>query len=174
MCVCLGGEHVCGEGGQVFFLPQVCMHWNAGVCVSHMGCMPCRRMCACGCHGRRVCIFLHECNGKVVCALTSWTLNVPLCQAGATLISPFVGRITDWYKASLGVEGFAPEEDPGVKSVQKIYTYFKQQKFPTYVMVREHAFLPSLSPIFMFWTLSFLDTGRQFPKCWADSRAGRL
>lgn len=55
-------------------------------------------------------------------------------EAGATLISPFVGRITDWYKASLGVEGFAPEEDPGVKSVQKIYTYFKQQKFPTYVM----------------------------------------
>lgn len=54
-------------------------------------------------------------------------------DAGAALISPFVGRIMDWYKKKEGRD-FAPEEDPGVKSVQKIYSYYKEQKYPTIVM----------------------------------------
>ncbi|NDU85751.1 MAG: transaldolase [Ferrovum sp.] len=53
-------------------------------------------------------------------------------EAGVTLISPFVGRIMDWYKAK-GVV-FTPEEDPGVLSVQKIYQYFKEHGYPTTVM----------------------------------------
>ncbi|AMO54412.1 transaldolase [Endozoicomonas montiporae] len=55
-------------------------------------------------------------------------------DAGVYLISPFVGRIMDWYKASQGVERFAPEEDPGVLSVSKIYNYYKQNGFKTVVM----------------------------------------
>lgn len=55
-------------------------------------------------------------------------------EANATLISPFVGRILDWYKKSKGVEQFAPEEDPGVKSVTEIYDYFKKYDYQTLVM----------------------------------------
>lgn len=55
-------------------------------------------------------------------------------EAKATLISPFVGRILDWYKKSKGIEQFAPEEDPGVKSVTEIYDYFKKLDYSTLVM----------------------------------------
>lgn len=55
-------------------------------------------------------------------------------DAGVTLISPFVGRITDWYKQADGVEAYAPAEDPGVRSVIGIYHYFKRHGFPTQVM----------------------------------------
>ncbi len=55
-------------------------------------------------------------------------------DAGAFLISPFVGRITDWYKASEGVEGYAPDEDPGVKSVREVYEYYKTHGIETVVM----------------------------------------
>ncbi|SMP18656.1 transaldolase [Shimia sagamensis] len=55
-------------------------------------------------------------------------------DAGAFLISPFVGRITDWYKKAEGVSEYAPEEDPGVKSVREIYTYFKEHGIETVVM----------------------------------------
>ena len=55
-------------------------------------------------------------------------------DAGVYLISPFVGRIMDWYKASQGVNGFAPEEDPGVISVSTIYNYYKQNGYKTVVM----------------------------------------
>lgn len=48
-------------------------------------------------------------------------------DAGAALISPFVGRIMDWYKKKEGRD-FAPHEDPGVKSVQNIYKYYKEYK----------------------------------------------
>jgi transaldolase len=54
-------------------------------------------------------------------------------DAGATLISPFVGRIMDWYKAKEGRD-FAPHEDPGVASVKRIYQYYKQYKYNTIVM----------------------------------------
>ncbi|GAB1233119.1 transaldolase [Ferrigenium sp. UT5] len=54
-------------------------------------------------------------------------------EAGATLISPFVGRILDWYKVKTGKD-FAAEEDPGVQSVRKIYAYYKAHGYPTIVM----------------------------------------
>jgi transaldolase len=54
-------------------------------------------------------------------------------DAGATLISPFVGRISDWHKKA-GVEWSTPEQDPGVLSVKKIYAYLKHHRFHTEVM----------------------------------------
>lgn len=59
---------------------------------------------------------------------------VAAAEVGATLISPFVGRILDWYKKHDGVDGFAAAEDPGVKSVTEIYNYYKQHGFSTQVM----------------------------------------
>jgi transaldolase len=55
-------------------------------------------------------------------------------ESNATLISPFVGRILDWYKKSEGVSGYAPAEDPGVKSVTQIYYYFKRYGYDTQIM----------------------------------------
>ncbi|MCC4800884.1 transaldolase [Enterovibrio norvegicus] len=54
-------------------------------------------------------------------------------EAGVYLISPFVGRIMDWYKAAEGRD-FAPAEDPGVLSVSKIYEYYKTHGYNTVVM----------------------------------------
>lgn len=58
---------------------------------------------------------------------------VACAEAGVTLISPFVGRILDWYKAATGKE-YTAVEDPGVASVKKIYTYYKQHGYKTVVM----------------------------------------
>ncbi|AWX15524.1 transaldolase [Mergibacter septicus] len=55
-------------------------------------------------------------------------------EAGVYLISPFVGRILDWYKANGEKKEFAPSEDPGVISVTKIYNYYKQYGYNTVVM----------------------------------------
>jgi len=55
-------------------------------------------------------------------------------DAGVFLISPFVGRIFDWYKKFDGVDSYAPAEDPGVRSVQRIYAYYKVHGFKTVVM----------------------------------------
>lgn len=52
----------------------------------------------------------------------------------ATLISPFVGRILDWYKKHDNVSGYAPAEDPGVKSVTEIFTYLKKFDYKIQVM----------------------------------------
>lgn len=52
----------------------------------------------------------------------------------ATLISPFVGRILDWYKKNECASGYAPEDDPGVKSVEEIYQYYKKFGVKTQVM----------------------------------------
>lgn len=59
---------------------------------------------------------------------------IACADAHVTLISPFVGRIFDWYKKSLGVEKIAPAEDPGVKSVTEIYNYFKKFGHKTEIM----------------------------------------
>ena len=58
---------------------------------------------------------------------------VACAEAGAFLISPFVGRITDWYKNATGRD-FSAEEDPGVQSVREIYQYFKAHGHETVVM----------------------------------------
>lgn len=55
-------------------------------------------------------------------------------DSNVTLISPFVGRILDWYKAKEKVEGYAPADDPGVKSVTAIYHYYKKFGYKTQIM----------------------------------------
>ena len=59
---------------------------------------------------------------------------VAAAKANAYLISPFVGRILDWYKKTEKREEYASEEDPGVQSVQNIYRLFKSKGFETVVM----------------------------------------
>ncbi|MBL1275955.1 MAG: transaldolase [Ectothiorhodospiraceae bacterium] len=59
---------------------------------------------------------------------------VACAEAGITLISPFVGRIFDWYKKAEGVESYAAHEDPGVISVSNIYDYYKAFDYKTVVM----------------------------------------
>lgn len=58
---------------------------------------------------------------------------VACAEAGVTLISPFVGRILDWYKKSTG-KTYEGDEDPGVQSVKRIYNYYKQHGYKTIVM----------------------------------------
>merc|ERR1712029_352172 len=75
----------------------------------------------------------HELQSKhgVNCNLTlmfSLVQAIAGAEAGAYLISPFVGRILDWYKAA------TKEEDPGVKSVQQIFNYYKKHGYNTIVM----------------------------------------
>ncbi len=55
-------------------------------------------------------------------------------EAGVYLISPFVGRILDWYKKSTGKEDYTSEDDPGVVSVTNIYNYYKEHGYDTVVM----------------------------------------
>lgn len=55
-------------------------------------------------------------------------------DAGVFLISPFVGRILDWYKANTDKKEYTAEEDPGVVSVRRIYNYYKQHGYNTVVM----------------------------------------
>ena len=55
-------------------------------------------------------------------------------EAGAFLISPFVGRILDWYKKSTGKTDYSASEDPGVMSVTAIYKYYKEHGYKTVVM----------------------------------------
>jgi transaldolase len=59
---------------------------------------------------------------------------VACAEAKVTLISPFVGRILDWYLKSTGKTAYAPTEDPGVVSVTKIYNYYKRHGYKTEVM----------------------------------------
>jgi len=59
---------------------------------------------------------------------------IACAEAGATLISPFVGRILDWYKKESGRDSYPPEEDPGVLSVTRIYNYYKKFGYQTEVM----------------------------------------
>jgi len=59
---------------------------------------------------------------------------VACAEAKVTLISPFVGRIYDWYKKSLGVDSIPAADDPGVQSVKQIYGYYKKFDYKTEVM----------------------------------------
>lgn len=72
-----------------------------------------------------------HCNMTLLFALPQ---AIACAEAKATLISPFVGRILDWYKKAENVSGYAPAEDPGVKSVRQIYAYFKKFGYKTQVM----------------------------------------
>lgn len=66
--------------------------------------------------------------------LFSFAQAVACAEAKVTLISPFVGRIYDWYKKDRGVEDISAEDDPGVASVRRIYAYYKRHGFGTEVM----------------------------------------
>lgn len=59
---------------------------------------------------------------------------VACAEAGVTLISPFVGRIYDWYKAARKVDQIPVADDPGVQSVSQIFNYYKKFEFKTEVM----------------------------------------
>ncbi len=59
---------------------------------------------------------------------------VAAAEVGATLVSPFVGRILDWYVKNTDTKQFAPADDPGVKSVTTVYNYFKKFGYKTQVM----------------------------------------
>ena len=65
--------------------------------------------------------------------LFSLVQAVHCAESNITLISPFVGRIMDWFKAKTGQE-YAPVDDPGVQSVQGIYNYYKKFGYKTEVM----------------------------------------
>ena len=66
--------------------------------------------------------------------LFSFVQAVACADAGVTLISPFVGRIYDWYKKDRGVEDIPAKEDPGVMSVKNIYNYYKKYDYKTEIM----------------------------------------
>lgn len=73
----------------------------------------------------------------IQCNLTllfSFEQAVACAEAGVFLISPFVGRIMDWYVTNTATKSFAPDEDPGVQSVRRIYTWYKEHGFNTVVM----------------------------------------
>ncbi len=55
-------------------------------------------------------------------------------EAGVFLISPFVGRIYDWYNARKPMDPYVVDEDPGVKSVRRIYDYYKKHRYSTVIM----------------------------------------
>ena len=76
-------------------------------------------------------------NENINCNLTllfNFTQAAAAADAGAFLISPFVGRILDWYKAKDPDNDFSGANDPGVQSVTRIYNYYKQSGYDTIVM----------------------------------------
>ncbi|QQD21432.1 transaldolase [Oceanospirillaceae bacterium ASx5O] len=66
--------------------------------------------------------------------LFNFTQAVACAEAGATLISPFVGRILDWHKAQQPTADFSGDNDPGVQSVSQIYQHYKANDYQTVVM----------------------------------------
>jgi len=73
----------------------------------------------------------------ITCNLTllfAFAQAVACAEANVNLISPFVGRIFDWYVKNTGQKTFEPKEDPGVVSVTKIYNYYKKYGYKTIVM----------------------------------------
>lgn len=66
--------------------------------------------------------------------LFSFAQAVACAEAGVTLISPFVGRIYDWYRKEQGGAEISPDQDPGVMSVTRIYNYYKKFGYKTQVM----------------------------------------
>ena len=73
---------------------------------------------------------------RINCNLTllfSFPQAVACAEAGVRLVSPFVGRILDWHKKNTGRD-YAPADDPGVRSVTQIYTYYKRFGYGTEVM----------------------------------------
>ena len=72
-----------------------------------------------------------QCNLTLLFSLTQ---AVACADANVFLISPFVGRILDWYKKNTGRDEYSSDEDPGVESVTEIYHYYKQHNISTIIM----------------------------------------
>jgi transaldolase len=73
----------------------------------------------------------------IMCNMTllfSFAQAVACAEAGVRLISPFVGRILDWFKKAEGKDSYEPSKDPGVVSVARIYKYYKAHGYDTIVM----------------------------------------
>jgi len=73
----------------------------------------------------------------IMCNMTllfSFAQAVACAEAGVHLISPFVGRILDWFKKAEGKDSYEPSKDPGVVSVTRIYKYYKTYGYNTIVM----------------------------------------
>ena len=68
------------------------------------------------------------------CTKIGFSQAAACADAGVFLISPFVGRILDWYKANTDLVIEKPQDDPGVQSVTRIYNYYKQHNYDTVVM----------------------------------------
>ncbi|MEI6242969.1 MAG: transaldolase, partial [Chlamydiota bacterium] len=66
--------------------------------------------------------------------LFSLSQAIACAEANVTIISPFVGRILDWYKKNKKQESYLPQEDPGVLFVTEIYNYYKKFDYPTHIM----------------------------------------
>jgi transaldolase len=66
--------------------------------------------------------------------LFSFAQAAACADAGVTLVSPFVGRILDWYRKHEGRDSYPASEDPGVRSVTRIYNYFKRNGYRTQIM----------------------------------------
>ncbi|MBN1525108.1 MAG: transaldolase [Spirochaetales bacterium] len=85
--------------------------------------------------GVRACEILEQqgihCNMTLLFSLVQ---AIACADANATIISPFVGRIMDWYKKERGVDSIPPAEDPGVSSVAAIYNYYKKFNIKTNIM----------------------------------------
>ena len=104
--------------------------------------------------------------------LFNFTQAVACAEAGVTLISPFVGRILDWYKANQPDADFSGDADPGVKSVTEIYNHYKAHGYDTVVMavfvIKEDAifFLVFIKNAEQFlWRLFRLTNFKQLIKC---------
>ena len=84
-----------------------------------------------------ICVAKQLTREGIHCNLTllfSFAQAVACAEAGVQLVSPFVGRILDWYKKSTGRDAYPPVEDPGVVSVTRIYNYYKKYGYKTEVM----------------------------------------
>jgi transaldolase len=76
--------------------------------------------------------------------LFSFAQAVACAEAQVTLISPFVGRIYDWYKKEHGGAEIPPDQDPGVESVTRIYNYYKKYGYKTQIMGASFRNIPQI------------------------------
>ena len=76
--------------------------------------------------------------------LFSFAQAVACAEARVTLISPFVGRIYDWYKKEHGGAEIPPDQDPGVESVTRIYNYYKKYGYKTQIMGASFRNIPQI------------------------------
>ncbi len=87
---------------------------------------------------------------------------VACAEGGITLISPFVGRIFDYYKKERGVDSIPSAEDPGAHSVQEIYSFFKNST------TKPRSWAPASATRVRFWSLPAAIYSPSAPTCWRN------